>query len=457
MKERQGACKMTWGPNSCRFRSAFRMLMVAIVPILAIAIAIFARAGATPKSAVATPDRADMAALAHIRGLPIYFERNLGQSDPSVRYLSRTTRSSLFLTDDSTVITIVGGSIHKGPGIGLISQPLPPDSLVESAVRIRLVGADPHPRFTGLDPMRARVNYLVGNDPAKWHRGVPTYGRVLMSNVYPGVDLIYYGQPNSLEYDIVASPGADTSKIKFAIEGPADTVIDSKGDIEIRTAAGVIAMRQPRIYQKSSQKSPDGAETLVDGSFVLSKSGTVQAGVISRQVEFKLAAYDHHRVLVIDPATAIMPYSTFIGGGGQSQAPLNLEQFSSLTDDNKLPMSDAGLDVALDPSNNAYVTGTTFSTDFPTRNEFQGTLSGFNSPPSQNPNAFVSKFNYALSGDASLIYSTYYGGSGDHTTSGHGNGHLGFGIAADKGGQAYITGQTYSSDLNSAASCGSFG
>jgi len=432
----------------------FRVMLIGIVSAVAVAMTLLSRADVAPKSSPGRPDRARVAALAHVNGLPLYFERNLGQSDPSVRYLSHTPRSSLFLTDDSTVITLVGGALRKGPGAGLISKPLPPDRLVESAVRIRLIGASPHPHFSGLDPLPARVNYLVGNDPKKWHRGVPTFGRVRMSGVYPGIDIVYYGPPNRLEYDIVAAPGADTSKIRLSIEGAAETTINKNGDIAIQTAAGMIAMRQPHIYQTAS----DGSETPIDGSFILSKHGTVEAGVISRQVAFKLASYDRKRAIVIDPATAIMPYSTFIGGGGQSQANVNLEQFSSLTDNSALPMADVGLGVAVDPSNNAYVTGIAFSNDFPMRNEFQGTLEGFNSPPNQNPNAFVSKFDYALSGDSSLIYSTYYGGSGDHTTSGHGNGDLAFGIAVDADGQAYIVGQTYSTDLHSAATtCGSFG
>ncbi len=251
----------------------------------------------------------------------------------------------------------------------------------------------------------------------------------------------------------MAAPGADTSKIRFSIEGPAETAANPRGDILIKTAAGVVVMRKPRIYQTAA----DGSRTPIDGSFELSRHGSVASGVIHREVGLKLASYDRKRALVIDPAVPIMPYSTFIGGGGQSQAKLNLEQFSNVTDNAKLSMSDVGLDVALDPNDKAYLTGTAFSTDFPTRNAFQGSLSGFNAKPNQNPNAFVSKFDYTLSGDASLIYSTYYGGSGDHTTAGHGNGDLAFGIAVDKDGQAYIVGQTYSSDLNGRLSCGSFG
>ncbi len=146
---------------------------------------------------------------------------------------------------------------------------MPPDRLVESAVRIRLIGANPHPRFTALDPLPARVNYLVGNDPSKIHRDIPTFGRVKMSEVYPGVDMIYYGRPSALEYDIVAAPGADISKIKFSIEGPAKTATDGHGDIVIQTAAGIVAIRKPRIYQTAA----DGTRMPIDGTFELSRRG----------------------------------------------------------------------------------------------------------------------------------------------------------------------------------------
>src|SRR5579875_340353 len=445
---------MSSAPQDQRSRTFIRVLLIGIMPAAVVAIAMLGNAPHAIKQ-VNSPTGARLAAMAGIRSMPLYFEPNLGQSDPRVRYASHTPRSSLFLTDDATVITMVGGTIHKGPAVALASQPLPPDQLIEAAVRIRFVGANPHPRFTGLDPLRARVNYLIGDDPSKVHRDIPTFGRVKMSDVYPGIDVIYYGQPGALEYDIVAAPGADTSKIKFSIEGPTETTTDANGDVMIKTPAGVIAMLKPRIYQAAA----DGSRTLVSGTFALSKHGSIVDGVMHRQVGLVLAGYDHRRAIVIDPVLPIMPYSTFIGGSGQSSAPLNLEQFSNLTANTKLTMSDVGLDVALDGSNHAYVTGVAFSTDFPTRSAFQWTLTGFNAPPNQNPNAFISTFDYTKSGDASLIYSTYYGGSGDHAAgdAGHGNGDLAFGIAVDASGQAYIVGQTYSTDLNGRTSCGAFG
>src|SRR5579885_1577050 len=242
---------MSSAPQDQRSRTFIRVLLIGIMPAAVVAIAMLGNAPHAIKQ-VNSPTGARLAAMAGIRSMPLYFEPNLGQSDPRVRYLSHTPRSSLFLTDDATVITLVGGAIHKGPAAGLMPRPVPPDRLVESAVRIRLLGANPHPQFTALDPLPGRVNYLVGNDPARIHRDIPTFGRVKMGGVYPGIDVIYYGQPSALEYDIVAAPGADVSKIKFSIEGPARTTTDRQGDVIIQTAAGVIAMRKPRIFQATA-------------------------------------------------------------------------------------------------------------------------------------------------------------------------------------------------------------
>lgn len=143
-------------------------------------------------------------ALKKINAMPLYFERNLGQSDPSVRYLSHSSRSSLFLTDDAAVITMVGGPAPRGRLASLKKAAPSGDKSVESAVRIRLVGANAHPQFEALEPLPGRVNYLIGSDPSKYRRNVPIFGRVKMKDVYPGVDLVYYGTPQALEYDLIA-------------------------------------------------------------------------------------------------------------------------------------------------------------------------------------------------------------------------------------------------------------
>ena len=386
-----------------------------------------------------------------------YFEKNQGQTDPSVKYLSRSGRYSMFLTDDATtVISMVGGQIHKGNAFANSSVKADKDGLVESDVRIRLVGANPHPAVAGLEPLPGRVNYLIGDNKAKWHTDIPTFGQVKYSGVYPGVDVVHYGIGDTLEYDIVAAPGADTSKIKLAVEGNAQTVIDGDGNLQIITAAGVVVMHKPAVYQHDAE----GNRTSVNAGFVLANDGTFENRIKRREVSFQLAAYDHSRELVIDPVAAILVYSTYLGGGASSRGPVNLEQFGGITGGNALTVADVGLDVALDSANHAYVTGVAYSKNFPTTaGAFQTVLNGANAPPNQNPNAFVAKFDTTMSGSASLVYATYLGGSGDTVPAdaGHGDGDLGFGIAVDASNQAFVVGQTYSLDFPGRLSCGAFG
>jgi hypothetical protein len=425
-----------------------------------------AQSGASNSAAASAASQA--AAIQKAKGMiatmPSYFEANQGQTDPSVKYLSRSGRYSMYLTDDATIISMVGGQIHKGPTIAMSNPPAKPDAdrLVESAVRIRLVGANPHPKVTGLEPLPGRVNYLIGDVESKWHTNIPTFGRVKFAGVYPGVDVIHYGIGDTLEYDIVAAPGADTSAIKLAIEGNANTVTDTDGNLQIMTPAGVVVMHKPSVYQQSA----DGSRMPVGGSFDLAKKGTIERGVSRREVKIQLAAYDHSRELVIDPVSAILVYSSYIGGTASSRGPVNLEGFGALTGGSPLQVADVGLDVALDSSNDAYVTGVAYSKNFPTTpGAFQTALNGAHTQPNQNPNAFVAKFVTTMANNASLVYATYLGGSGDTVVAdaGNGDGDLAFGIAVDAGNQAFVVGQTYSSGTDTTTGfpgthlCGAFG
>jgi hypothetical protein len=270
------------------------------------------------------PEELRKEALNKITGLPLYFEANRGQVDGSVRYLARSGRYSLFLTDDAAVFSLIGGEFSKGPAPkGFPYEAEGDTKLTESAVRVRLVGANPHPEVEGLDGLPGRVNYLIG-DKKNWHRDVPTFGRVRYHNVYPGVDVIYYGAPDALEYDFVAAKGADTSKIKFAIEGPAETVQTASGDLLIETNSGTIQISKPQNYQQNA----DGSRTPIEGNFKLAKDGAVVAGIPTRLVAFDLASYDHARTLYVDPV--VIPYSTYFGGSASSLGPVNLEQFASI-------------------------------------------------------------------------------------------------------------------------------
>ncbi len=461
---------------SPRARLTVAALSIGAVAILAFVVMGFgSRVGATktappqvsdriiPASTDAqSPEEARKEALNKISGLPLYFEANRGQVDPSVHYLARSGRFSLFLTDDAAVFSLIGGEFHKGPmPAGFPYKAGGDTNLTESAVRVRLVGANPHPQVEGLEPLPGRVNYLIGAEK-NWHRDIPTFGRVRFNNVYPGVDVVYYGSPSALEYDFIAKPGADTSKIKFAIEGPAQTTQTASGDLVIQTTSGVIKIDKPQNYQQNA----DGSRTPVAGSFKLEKERSVVAGVPTRQVGFQLAAYDRNKTLFIDPVVNTIPYSTYFGGNGSSVGPLNLEQFSSFLGNATLMDSETGVDVALDPSANAYITGTAYSDNLPAAGFFQSTLNGAHSPPMQNPNVFVAKFNTSLSNGASLVYATYLGANGNTKgTGGTGDGDLGFGIAVDGDGDAYVVGQTYSGQAGDSprdvfpgtASCGAWG
>ncbi|HVA76367.1 MAG TPA: SBBP repeat-containing protein, partial [Candidatus Binataceae bacterium] len=424
----------------------------------------------TPASRMPQISKAD--AAAKIAGMPLYFENNHGQSAAAVKYLAHAGDYTLFLTKDAAVFSILGGN-ERGViaqaqlgGVQKRRENKPAPKLLESDLRIRLIGARPDATVAGAQPLPGKVNYLIGNDAKQWHRDIPIFGKVRYNGVYPGIDLVFYGTPDKLEYDLIAKPGADTSKIKFAVEGPAKTTLLASGDLQIVTTAGNLVMRQPRVYQQGA----DGTETPVAGKFTVGKGGIIQAGIPRREVGFDLASYDRTQTLVIDPEVVPdivvpqIPYSSYIGGSGDSVGPLNLGQFGNLPGVGSLTVADVGLDVAVDSAGDAYTGGTAFSSNFPTTaGAFQtsnnGEKTGSFAPPNANPNAWVAKFDPTQSGAASLVYSTYIGGAGDTTSAdaGNGDGDQGNGIAVDSTGDAYLVGLTYSTNFPGTSACGTWG
>jgi hypothetical protein len=260
----------------------------------------------------------------------------------------------------------------------------------QSAVlRMGLVGAARKPLVSGLEELPGKANYFIGNDPAKWRTNVPTYAKVHYREVYPGIDLVYYGNQRSLEYDFVVAPGADPRKIALSFKGAERLEIDAQGDLVLHTMGGIIRQHKPVIYQEV-----DGVRQEVAGGYV--RKGKNRIG-------FKVAAYDSSRPLVIDP---ILSYSTYLGGGS----------------------SDGGGGIVADAAGNAYVTGGTSSVNFPT------TVGAVQSAGA-GPNAFVTKLD--ATGSA-LVYSTYLGGSGFDSA---------IGIAVDGAGNAYVVGTTNAGDF----------
>jgi hypothetical protein len=211
--------------------------------------------------------------------LPMTFELNEGQTDPQVKALSRGSRYGLFLTSNESVFVVAPGK-------------------EESVVRVRTLGSNPAAKVSGVDRLSSVSNYFVGKDQSKWRKGVANYGRVKYDSIYPGIDLIYYGNQQQLEYDYVVAPGADPNSIRLAIEGASKLSIDRTGDLRLETKYGAIYQHKPVIYQQIN-----GSRREIAGSFLLR----------GNQVSFKLGNYDHSQELVIDPSLA---FSTYLGGSG---------------------------------------------------------------------------------------------------------------------------------------------
>jgi len=257
---------------------------------------------------------------------------------------------------------------------------------------MKVVGSNPQAKVEGLEELAGKVNYFIGNDPDKWHTDVATCAKVMYSGVYPGIDLVYYGNQSQLEYDFIVQPGAKPDSIRLAFEGAQSIRINESGELVLNTPGGEVIQRKPIVYQESA-----AGRNAVEGAYVLSAGD---------EVTFQVSVYDQSRALVIDP---VLSYSTYLGGIG----------------------SDQGYGIAVDSSGAAYVTGVTDSINFPTASPIQAANGG-------GQDAFVTKINPA--GNA-LVYSTYLGGS-----SGIFN-ENGSAIAVDSSGAAYVTGQTSSANF----------
>ena len=359
---------------------------------------LFAAKGAIAKTGEADSQTKTKAVEAYGK-LPLLFIANNGQTDKSVRFYERGSGHATFFTEEGVYISLnrakekeaVEQDVKGKRGIPS-SEKSRPLNYESSLVKLIPLHANPSPQIIAEAPQEGKVNYFTGNDPRKWKTNIPTYGAVVYKDLYKGIDMKFYGNNRQLEYDIIVSPGADPSQVKLSYEGIKGLKATENGDLEISLKEGSIIQRSPHIYQEIG-----GRKVEVAGRFKIENSTTFSYG-------FEVASYNKDYPLIIDP---VVVYSTYLGGGG----------------------SDYGNGIAVDGSGNAYVTGYTDSTDFPTMNPIQGALAG------GYGNAFVTKINAA--GNA-LVYSTYLGGSG---------GDYGNGIAVDGSGNAYVTGYTVSTDF----------
>ena len=379
--------------------------------------------------------------------LPLAFEKNAGQTDASVAFLARGTHHTIFLTPTEIVLA---GRERAG------------------TLRVRLVGASPEASIRGTDRLPGIVSYFTGDDPSRWKTGLPTYKGVDYDGVYPGIGLSIHTKRRHLEYDFTVAPGADPGVIALEILGANKIKVDRRGDLVARTAGGSFRQRRPLAYQRVGDHT-------VPVTAAFERRGRTR-------VAFRVGSYDRAKSLVIDP---VLLYATYLGGSGfETSSSVAVDAAGSAyvlgdTASTNFPTAAQGLDaggggpsdvfvakvdpsgssliyvailggsvseyvrvvvsvglenynirggIAVDAGGNAYISGTTDSSDFPTTPGAYDT--SFNGP---SWDAFVAKLGPTGS---TLVYSTYLGAAWTQ---------FGSGLAVDGNGNAYVTGVTLTS------------
>jgi len=308
--------------------------------------------------------------------LPLSFERNVGQTDRRVKFLSRAGGSTVFLTSRGASLVFTESTASR-------------PRVRPAAIKMDLVGANPEAEVLGSERLEGDTNYFRGSNPERWRSNVPNYAKVKYTEIYPGVNLVYYGNQRQLEYDFEIAAGADPREIKLAFSGVRKVRINEEGDLVLDSGRREIRMHKPVVYQES----PAGRKNIAAN---YKRHG-------SRQIGFEIGQYDKNQALVIDP---VLTYSTFLGGTN----------------------TDEGRAIALDAAGNAYITGRTGSFNFPI------TIDAYDTTYANGFDVFVTKIN---GNGTAMLYSTYLGG---------GSQDEGYGIAIDASGNAYITGSTSSTD-----------
>ena len=393
--------------------------------------------------AAAPPEAAITRAKATLAQTPLRFEANQGQWDPAVRYAARSGGYELMFTAHGPALTLAGS--HR--------------------VDISLLNSNPAPAIEAIGKLPTRTDYYLGARE-HWHTGIASYSRVRYDAVYPGVDVVYYGRQNQLEFDFVLQPGADPHAIRLRFQGARHLSITSEGDLAFEFGSGRMLQKKPLIYQEDPVTS---TRREIPGRYVM-----VARNVVGLRVD----GYDRKQPLVIDPT---LVYCSYLGGSGTDQ--ISAVQVDSqghlyvtgttntgdllatndaysttfasvtsifvaiidITPGSGYPMLyftylggggvDIPLSMAVDSQENVYLTGTTTSTGFPiTVNAVQTTGGG------SVVAAFVLELNpFGEAGSVSLVYSTFLGGTTGDTT--------GNGIAVDRKGLIYVIGATKATDF----------
>jgi hypothetical protein len=311
--------------------------------------------------------------------IPLLFEPNRGQAENSAQFVSRGNGYTVFLATDKTELVLPPTRDVKGQGM----------KSELSVITLEFLRANKRVRLEAADLLPGKSNYFIGNGSSNWIAGVPQYARINLKSIYPGIDLVYYGNNGLLEYDFVLSPGADPGVLGLRVSGADKISADVSGNLLLQARNGTVQLQKPTIYQETS-----GVRHIIEGKFILRADN---------EVGFIVYDYDRTKPLVVDP---VLSYSTLIGANNSTQVQ----------------------GVAVDPSGNVIIAGTTYATNYPTVAAFQPTNHG-------TSNVFITKLNPA--GNV-ILYSTYLGGSGFDT---------GRAIAVDSAGNAYVTGSANSADF----------
>ncbi|MFW9929221.1 MAG: SBBP repeat-containing protein, partial [Candidatus Thorarchaeota archaeon] len=308
--------------------------------------------------------------------LPIYFEPNHGQVDNYVDFISRTNDYTLLLSQSEVTLMLLNS---KG-------------KTKNKKINFKILGSNPDSKIHGMGKEQGTTNYFLGADEKNWTTGVPNYSKVLCEDIYTGINLVYYGNKHSLEFDFIVAPGIDPGSIKLGFEGTNEISIDTKGNLILKADGGDVKLKSPIMYQEHNN-----IRNIIDGKFKLDDESIVS---------FKIDDYDTGIPLIIDP---ILVYSTYLGGSSSSTS-------SGIT---------------LDSQGNIYIAGSTRSLDFPTTNPFQPNLAN----DTLLTDVFITKFDPT---GQNLIYSTYLGGSLNDVAGA---------IGVDAEGYVVVTGQTFSKNF----------
>ncbi len=341
-----------------------------------------------------------------LAGLPLIFEPNQGQgnldpADPRAKFVTRGSGYSLFLGSEGAILSLVSRDDSRKDDSRQDASKQDSAKRRSSATHVeslqmKLAGANPSANVSGADLLPGTSNYFLGNDPAKWRHGVPQFARVRYENVYPGINLVFYGNQGRLEYDFQVAPGADAAQAELEFNGAKKLELKD-GALVIEGEGGSVALAAPRVYQEIA-----GRQHAVEGSFVL--RGANRAG-------FAIGSYDHARELVIDP---ILTFSTYFGGSGD----------------------ELSTSVAVDSAFDIYIAGSTTSPNLPTIAgvSFQPTLA-----TGATQNVYVAKITPPLGQTAAVLnFVTYLGGDGtDYPV----------GISVDGRGDPFVAGTTTSSNF----------